>query len=395
MVSRTGLQAALLGAVVVVSMVVGGAVTALVTGDEAAAPVVVQTPAPVSSPLPVASTTPPVADAAGSAGGADLASSIADLPGLVEAVLPSVVKVETSSGFGGGGGVGSGVIVDSSGHVVTNFHVIEGADEVSVLLADGTRAPAEVAGVDPGNDLAVLRVTVQPQLLSPAVLADSDAVRVGEAVFAIGNPFDLDFTVTSGIVSGLHRDTQSSFSSRRIRDVIQTDAVVNPGNSGGPLFNAAGEVVGINSSIENPTGQRVFVGVGFAVPSNTVARFLPEMIAGETVRHPQLGIAGVSLDPAIAADAGAGVEAGVYLTLVNPGSAAERAGLRAASVRDGAGRLLAGGDVVTAIDGEAVTSIEQLARLIDHRRIGDSVTLTVVRGGDELMLTATLLEWGG
>jgi putative serine protease PepD len=391
MASRTGLQATLLGAVIVASMVVGGAVTALVT-DDAAAPVVVQPPEPVSSPLPVASTP---ADAAGSVGGADLVSSIAELPDLVADVLPSVVKVETSSGFGGGGGVGSGVIVDSLGHVVTNFHVIEGADEVSVILADGTRASAEVAGVDPGNDLAVLRTSVQPQLLSPAVLADSDAVRIGEPVFAIGSPFDLDFTVTSGIVSGLERTSQSSFSGRPIRDVIQTDAVVNPGNSGGPLFNAAGEVVGINSSIENPTGQRVFVGVGFAVPSNTVARFLPEMIAGETVQHPQLGIAGVSLDPETASDAGVSVESGVYLTLVNPGSAAERAGLRAASVRDGAGRLLAGGDVVTAIDGDAVTSIEQLARLIDHQRIGDSVTLTVVRGGDELTLTATLLEWGG
>ncbi len=171
--------------------------------------------------------------------------------------------------------------------------------------------------------------------------------------------------------------------------------MINPGNSGGPLFNAAGEVIGINSSIENPTGQRVFVGVGFAVPSNTVARFLPELIAGETVRHPQLGIAGVSLDPQFAADAGVSVDEGVYLTLVNPGSAAERAGLRAASTRDGDGRLLAGGDVVTAIDGERVTSIEQLARVIDSRRIGDSVTLTVIRGDDELTLTATLLEWGG
>ena len=398
MASRTGLQATLLGAVIVASMVVGGAVTALVTGDEAAAPVIVQAPAPVSSPLPVASTPASLADGAGSAGGGDLVASIAKLPDLVAEVLPSVVKVETSSGFAGGGGgsgVGSGVIVDSHGHVVTNFHVIEGADEVSVILADGTRASAEVAGVDPGNDLAVLRTSVQPQLLSPAVLANSDALRIGEPVFAIGSPFDLDFTVTSGIISGLERTSQSSFSGRPIRDVIQTDAVVNPGNSGGPLFNAAGEVVGINSSIENPTGQRVFVGVGFAVPSNTVARFLPEMIAGETVQHPQLGIAGVSLDPETASDAGVGVESGVYLTLVNPGSAAERAGLRAASVRDGAGRLLAGGDVVTAIDGEAVTSIEQLARLIDHQRIGDSVTLTVVRGGDELTLTATLLEWGG
>ncbi len=396
MASRSGLQATLLGAVVVVAMVLGGAVTALLSGGGDTTPAVVQTPQPVSSPLPIAATTAPLAPDAGSAGGAELASSIVGLPDLVEAVLPSVVKVETSSGFRGtGGGVGSGVIVDSLGHVVTNFHVVEGADEVSVLLADGTRAPAVVVGVDPGNDLAVLRVTVQPQLLSPAVLADSDAVRVGEPVFAIGNPFDLDFSVTLGIVSGLERHSQSSLSGRPIRDVIQTDAVVNPGNSGGPLFNAAGEVIGINSSIENPTGQRVFVGVGFAVPSNTVARFLPEMIAGETVQHPQLGIAGVSLDAAIAVDAGVSVEAGVYLTLVTPGGAAERAGLRAASVRDGAGRLNVGGDVVTAIDGEAVTSIEQLARLIDHRSIGDSVTLTVVRGDEELTLTATLLEWGG
>lgn len=392
---RSTLHTLLLGVLVVASMVLGGTLTVLVvavTGNGGDEPVVA--PIPASSPTPVAATPEPVATAEGTPADADTARASVDFPSLVARVLPSVVKVELDGDVGGGTrGVGSGVILDREGHLVTNFHVVDGADDIVVMLADGTRVPARLGGVDPGNDLALLTMVAPPQLLTPAVLADSDAVRVGEPVFAIGNPFALEFTVTSGIVSGLQRTSQSSLSGRSLRDVIQTDTVVNPGNSGGPLFNASGEVIGINSSIENPTGQRVFVGVGFAIPSNTLSRVLPDLIAGETVRHPQLGIAGVTLDRETAADAGVSVESGVYLTLVNPGSAAESAGLVAASVPDDGGRLLAGGDVITAIGGTTVTSIEQLARLIDRHRVGDPVIVTTVRGDEELTLTATLLAW--
>ena len=249
-------------------------------------------------------------------------------------------------------------------------------------------------GTDPGNDLAIIRAAASPQLLTVARFADSAGVRLGEPVFAIGNPFDLEFSVTSGIVSGIGRESRGGFSGRPVRDVIQTDAAVNPGNSGGPLFNAQGEVIGINTAVENPTGQRVFVGVGFAVPSNTAQRFLPAMLAGETVRHPQLGISGVALDLVLAADAGVDVTSGVYLTSVGRGTAADLAGLVAASVPDG-GQLAQGGDVVVAIDGEQVATVQRLASIIDSHDVGDTVTLTIVRAGERLEVTAELQEWTG
>ena len=174
----------------------------------------------------------------------------------------------------GGAGVGSGVVIDRSGHILTNYHVVEGAITLVVELPDGTTAAAELIGSDPGNDLAVIRADLPAAALVPATLGDSDAVRVGEPVFAIGNPFDLDFTVTSGIISGVDRESQQRLNGRSIRGVLQTDAAVNPGNSGGPLFNAAGEVIGINTAVENPIGQNFFVGVGYAVPSNTALRFI-------------------------------------------------------------------------------------------------------------------------
>jgi S1-C subfamily serine protease len=174
--------------------------------------------------------------------------------------------------------------------------------------------------------------------------------------------------------------------------MLQTDTAVNPGNSGGPLFNAVGEVVGINTSIENPTGQRVFVGVGFAVSSNTAQRFLPDMIAGNPITHPQLGVAGATLNEINAEQAGVDVERGVYITTVSPGSAADEAGLRPAEPLTGA-ELPPGGDVVTKIDGEEVSTIQELARRVDQYKVGDEVTLTVVRDGSEIEVTATLREW--
>jgi S1-C subfamily serine protease len=249
-----------------------------------------------------------------------------------------------------------------------------------------------VLGTDPGNDLAVIQVAIQPQLLQPAVFGDSDAVRVGEPVFAIGNPFSLSFSVTSGIVSALGRE-RPSLNGRPIRSVIQTDAAVNPGNSGGPLFNAKGEVIGLNTSIENPTGQGVFVGIGFAVPSNTALRFIPALIDGQAVAHPQLGIAGVDLNAVNAADLGLSVTSGIYVTAVSPGGAADAAGLQAPTSAGVGNGLPRGGDVITAIDGQPVTSIAQLAGVIDGHNIGDTVTLTVLRGSDTLQLEATLQEW--
>ncbi len=315
----------------------------------------------------------------------------ADLPALVEEVAPSVVQIRARGQ--NGGGVGSGVVIDRSGHILTNYHVVEGAITLVVELPDGTTAAAELVGSDPGNDLAVIRADLPAASLAPATFGDSDAVRVGEPVFAIGNPFSLGFTVTAGIISGTDRESQQRLNGRSIRGVLQTDAAVNPGNSGGPLFNAAGEVIGINTAVENPVGQNFFVGVGYAVPSNTALRFIPDMIAGAEITHPQLGIQGVALSVLSAADAGVDVERGVYVTSIVTGSAADRAGLSAARVPDGAGDLARGGDVITAIDGVEILTVQQLARIIDGHDVDDEVELTVVRDGEVLALTAELRAW--
>jgi len=382
-------QSAILGATVVVSMVVGGLLAVNLADETVASPAVTSTVNPAattSAGLPVVDNpATPIATAG---------DFSALLPSIVEEVRASVVRVSTSSGDGvfSAEGLGSGVVVDQDGHILTNFHVVQGASNVTVQLADGTVGQGEVVGTDPANDLAVVRTDIARDQLVPADFADSDKVRVGEPVFAIGNPFSLDFSVTSGIVSAVERERAGDLG-RAIRGVIQTDAAVNPGNSGGPLFNAAGQVIGINTSIENPTGQRVFVGIGFAVPSNMALRFLPEMIAGETVRHPQLGMSGVTLTKAMAEDAGVTTTEGVYVTTVAAGSAADIAGLVPASVPDAGGELLAGGDVITHIDGETVLTIGQLASMVDRYDVGETITLSVVRDEQPIELVATLQEW--
>ena len=307
------------------------------------------------------------------------ASPIAGLPELFERVVPSVVQLRVRGPFRRG--TGSGVLIDRSGHIVTNDHVVRGAVTIVVELHDGTVAAAELLGSDPSNDLAVIRANLPATAITPATFGDSDAVRIGEPVFAIGSPFDLDFTLTSGIVSGIDREAHQHLGGRPVRGVIQTDAAVNPGNSGGPLFNAAGEVIGITTAVENPAGQSFFIGIGYAVPSNTVLRYIPAMIAGAEITHAQLGISGVTLNALQAEDAGVEATRGVYITRVAPGSAADRAGLVGATQPDGEGDLARGGDVITAFDGTEITSMGQLARLIDARDVGDEVTLTVVRDG--------------
>lgn len=364
-------RAIFLGLVIVGSMALGGAIASSRDDDRPPDP-------------PTAGT---VATAAPSGAGAQIAA-IDNLPELVDRVRPSVVRIAASTGGGfGGQGVGTGIMVDRDGNILTNYHVIEGAQSVTIDLTDGTQARAQVVGTDPGNDLAVIRATLPSDKIKPVTFGDSDRVRVGEPVFAIGNPFGLVFTVTSGIISGRERE-RSAIDGRPIRNVLQTDAAVNPGNSGGPLFNARGEVVGINTSIENPTGQRVFVGIGFAVPANTATRFLPQLVRGETPKHPQLGISGVTLDASNAESFGLSINQGVYITGVAPGSPAAQAGLRAAARGVGTG-----GDVVTAIDGRIVRSIGELAGIIDSHAVGDSVTLTVRRGTEEVQLRAALREW--
>ena len=391
MTQRTWLSSIVLAVVVVVSMVVGGVLAVNITGDGDGNGATVLAPTPPSSSG--ATTLPAVARDAPDATPevAAATTALADLPALVEEVAPAVVQIRARGQ--NGGGVGSGVVIDRSGHILTNYHVVQGAVTLVVELPDGTTAAAELIGSDPGNDLAVIRADLPAASLVPATFGDSDAVRVGEPVFAIGNPFELDFTVTSGIISGIDRESQQRLNGRSIRGVLQTDAAVNPGNSGGPLFNAAGEVIGINTAVENPVGQNFFVGVGYAVPSNIALRFIPDLIAGADITHPQLGIQGVALNALSAGDAGVEVERGVYVTSIVIGSTADRAGLSAANVPDGSGDLARGGDVITAIDGAEILTVQQLARIIDDHDVDDEVRLTIVRDGEVLELTAVLRAW--
>jgi S1-C subfamily serine protease len=319
---------------------------------------------------------------------------------VYQRLRPSVVEItSTASGrFGQSEGLGSGVIIDEEGFILTNYHVVSGADNLEVTLADGSTVPGTLVGSDPGNDLAVIRIDPPADGLTVAPLGDSDALAVGDPVFAIGNPFGLEATFTEGIVSALERTYSLDSSTRPLRNMIQTDAAVNPGNSGGPLLNCHGEVVGINTLLENPTGQSVNVGIAFAVPINTAKRYLAEMLAGETVSHPWLGIAGLEVTPALAEDLGLSADAGIYVTLVASGSPAERAGLRGAFRSEGeatrSSSLVGGGDVIVAADDQTTASVEDLADYLDReKRPGDTVELQILRDGQKLSLGATLADW--
>jgi S1-C subfamily serine protease len=244
-----------------------------------------------------------------------------------------------------------------------------------------------VVGTDPGNDLALIDVDIPGDKLKPAVLGDSEKVRVGELVIAVGNPFGIEGSLTQGIVSGIGR-TLSSGGGRPLRQLIQSDAAINPGNSGGGLFNARGELIGITTAIENPSGDRVFVGIGYAVPVNTASRFLPDLVAGRQVEHPRLGIQLQDLTPALAARLGINVDQGVLVVSADANSAAARAGIRGGTT---AGSNV--GDVIVSIDGHETKTFDALASYIDGKQVGDKVKVQVVRGGQEMTIEVTLEAW--
>lgn len=340
-----------------------------------------------AAPAAVASTT--------SANAAPIESGV--VSAVYERVNPAVVNVTTTAAGTGPftnlqQGTGSGFVIDLEGHVLTNYHVVKDTRQLEVTLADGTKAPATVVGSDPGNDLAVIKVNLPAEKLTVAELGDSSALRVGELAIAIGNPFGLTGTVTTGVVSAKGR-TLPADSGRPIRDMLQTDAAVNPGNSGGPLLNSSGEVIGINTAIESPV--QGSVGIGFAVPVNTAKRYLPQMLAGEQVQHPWLGISGVALTPDLAKELGLSVQQGILLAEVTRGGPAASAGLRGGSgqVRTAATALPAGGDVITAVDGRRVASVEELADYLETKRLGDQVELRVLRGGEHLTVQVKLAAW--
>ncbi len=294
-------------------------------------------------------------------------------------------------------GTGSGFVYDTEGHVVTNFHVVEGAEELYVTLPDETSVPAEVVGTDPSNDLAVIRIDVDRTQLHPVPLGESENLRVGQFVVAIGNPFGLERTLTVGVISALGRVIESP-NERFIGEIIQTDAAINPGNSGGPLLDLSGRIIGVNTAIFSPS--QASAGIGFAVPVGTVRRVVPELIARGYYPHPWLGVNLWALTPdrnEILRQAGmeVPVEEGILLLEVVSGSPADEAGLRGGQnqVRIGRYILPVGGDIITAIDGEPITSDRDLTLFLDtETQIGQTVEVTFWREGEQMSTSVTLTE---
>jgi S1-C subfamily serine protease len=298
-----------------------------------------------------------------------------------------------SESSGGGTATGSGIVIDGEGHVLTNNHVIEGANKIEVKLgASNTEYTAEVVGTDPASDLALLKVEAPSTELHPLTLGDSAKAEVGDPVVAIGNPFGLDRTVTSGIVSALQRQIQApnGFS---ISNVIQTDAAINPGNSGGPLINAEGEVIGINSQIETGgSGSEGNVGIGFAIPINTARAEIHQLETKGEVEHAYLGISGGSITPALAKALNLPVMEGVIVQTVEKGGPADKAGVEGGNTTatiEGA-EVSLGGDIITEINGKKINGMDELVSVINAAEPGEKVELTILRDGQTKHATVTL-----
>jgi S1-C subfamily serine protease len=308
---------------------------------------------------------------------------------VFRSISPGVVSINTTTqprGYfdPGGRGAGSGSVIDDQGHVLTNFHVIEEADTVTVSFGGEKTYPARVIGRDPDTDLAVLQVNAPSEVLRIVPMGDSDRLTVGQKVLAIGNPFGLDRTLTTGVISGLQRPIQAR-TNRIIEGAIQTDASINPGNSGGPLLDSQGRMIGINSQILSPAGGSV--GVGFAIPINIAKRVVPQLIRDGRVVRPKLGIypravgdlRGIRLP----------VEEGLLVLQVDPNGSAAAAGLRGLSETE-AGEVVIG-DIVTAIDGEKVADQNDLYRVLDKHQFNDVVQIEVFRNGQRTNVPVRLL----
>jgi 2-alkenal reductase len=317
---------------------------------------------------------------------------------LYNAVSPSVVSINVVATRQGNGyfpgstisGTGSGFVIDTAGHIVTNNHVVEGATDIEVNFVDGTIVRGTIVGTDANSDLAVIQVDLPAEQLHPVAFADSDALTIGQSVLAIGSPFGQRWTLTTGIISGLDRtiDGLNNFS---IGGVIQTDAAINPGNSGGPLLNLDGAVIGVNSQIMTESGSNS--GVGFTIPSNLVQRVANELVKNGEVQYSYLGIEGGDISLAI-------IEAldlpnnqqGVVVSNVQSGGPADQAGLQSATIhQQGMTQTIASADIITSIDGTPLNGMESLiSYLANHTSPGQKVTLTVLRGGHEQSIEVTL-----
>ena len=357
--------------------------------------------APSPSPTPqvvviVATPTPgplPLADSADSVEARRIA--------VYERVAPAVVNVTTqvlrSSFFWGTvpeEGSGSGFLWDREGHIVTNYHVIQGAQKVEVSFGGDVTLPATVIGADPLNDLAVIKVESAPAGVEPVEVGSSGNLKVGQTAIAIGNPFgQFERTLTVGVISALNRTIETD--NTVLRGVIQTDAAINRGNSGGPLLDSSGRLIGVNSAIYSPTGTSA--GVGLAIPVDKVRRVVPVLLREGRYPHPWLGIEGLGyeLSPALARGLDLPVERGLLVARLYQDSPADQAGLRSArrEVIVGNRRYLVGGDVVAAVDGKPTAKWEDLnSYLEEHTEVGQTITLTIVRDGKEMTVKATLVD---
>jgi len=311
---------------------------------------------------------------------------VRDAPGVVFVTSTIVQKTESPFNlFGGaesqqkGEATGSGIVIDANGTILTNYHVIENAIKVTVSLEKGQTVDAQVVGKDPSNDLAILRIPTDGLTLHPLTLGDSSEVQVGDPVLAIGNPFDLERTLTTGVISALQRQITAP-NGFTIDNVLQTDAPINPGNSGGPLLNAAGQVIGINSQIETGGTGDGSVGIGFSIPINTAKGEISELEKGGTVRGAYLGLTSLTIDGSLSS-LNLPVKAGALVQSVQKGTAAEKAGIRggtvSASVENGG--VAVGGDIIVSIDGQAVGSSEELANDIEAKKPGDTISVGLLR----------------
>ena len=324
--------------------------------------------------------------------------------GIYDTVNPSVVNIQVLGTYNYGfyvGAVssqGSGFVWDTQGHIVTNNHVVENAYNITVTFSDGTTTTAEVVGTDVQSDLAVIKVDPTGLTLHPVSLGNSQTVKVGDLVIAIGNPYGLAGSMTQGIVSALSRsltvDSSNPFSSSTytIPDIIQTDAAVNPGNSGGVLVNTSGEVIGVTSAIQSTTNANA--GIAFAIPSHIVERIVPVLIKDGRYQHPSLGLSGITLTANYATEMGLDANThGVLITSITPGGAADLAGLKETTqqyTRYNRGVIIFG-DVITAIDGKPVRTYEDLVSYIFNKtEVGQKVKLTILRDGKEMSVTVTL-----
>ena len=352
---------------------------------------VVQAPPQTPPPAPAPSAAPPTAQVAGRGFTPEETTNIA----VYEAVNRSVVNINTKATVAAGlflvevpsEGAGSGIVLDKAGHILTNYHVVEGAKEIQVLLYDGSSHSGTIVGHDPATDVAIVKVAASPEALEPVRFGESSDLRVGQRVFAIGNPFGLERTLTTGIISSLNRSLPTK-AGRTIKSIIQTDAAINPGNSGGPLLDSSARLIGMNTAIASRTGQSS--GVGFAIPVGTLARIVPQLIERGKVIRPDVGVARVYQ-----------TDRGLLVAALVPDGPAERAGVRGFKVvreRRRQGPFVtevervdrSGADLIVAVEGMAVKNADDFLSQVESRNAGDVILITVEREGHRLDIPVTL-----